>query len=389
MKKIIKTTLSGALILTAGIALAGMSATNPGLPQNWNITDTVGYGDQNLIDGNPASAMCVECHTVNPSGRIADVEAQANFAILRTDNTKWGSHFVMNTASSGGANPFGATDPTTFTGGAALRTGKYEKNNGWTGTTTSKYGATGSLATTAAGTRGEMICESCHSLTENVQNAANDNDLLLATYQDNTDDTLCLGCHGTSYAGFHTGDNLVAFDGARTKRHHVLTGDVLSIAATHYGVAGTDSLMWAPKASTRLATEWCTTKYQVLAEAALEMNIDLDTTSPTIAFRNACNVGGQGTRLESTIGGATVPGDINPVDADTVNCSNCHRPHNAMSSTGAMLFRSGAGSDFTGKTTAAFTAGSGVYGLRRSSDVGGRTFNDYLPLCAGCHLGYN
>lgn len=401
MKKIIKTTLSGALILTAGISLAAMSTTNPGLPQNWAITSARGYGAQTGINGNPASAMCVECHSVNPSGKIADIEQNGAITIANTANANWGSHFVMNAVAGGGTNPWG----TTKTGGAANTTGKYERVAQWVDANGgySKYGSTNSLATVAQGSRGEMICESCHSLTENFPNTAStaDNDLLLAPYQDNVNDAICLGCHvatGTgagTYAGFHTGDNLVAFDGTRTKRHHVLTNDVLSVAATHYGTQGTDSLMWAPKASTRLAATWCTTKYST-TPGAYALNVDLDAgTTPAIAFRGACNVGGQGTRAVATIGvtgAGNAAGDIVPVNATTVNCSNCHRPHNAKASAGAMLFRTGAGGDFVGKVSGNFSSSVAAdveYGIRRSSDVGGRTFQDYLPLCVGCHLGYN
>lgn len=393
--------VAGALSVTAGAALAAMGPTF-GLPQGWSITNTRGYGTQAGLNGNPASAMCVECHTVNPSDRILQVSnpAGAGLAMDRTNAAHRGSHFVMNQQAGAANAPWNITNTKGgFTGGFA-NTGdaadKYEKLSAWTIGGTSKYQnkALTALGNTAAGAGGDMICESCHNIIHNTATNS-DNDLLLGTYQDNVDDGICLGCHNqdetlANRGGFHTKDNLPAFAGTTVrKRHHVLTGDTLTDA--YYGTTGVSSTMWAPSASNRLSTAWCTTPY-----GAPGTLIDLDlTVGAAIAFREACNVAGQGSRLNTAV---VALGNIAPTGANAINCSNCHRPHNAMSSSGAFLFRMGenAKGDFTGNVGAGkftgLTNASMYYGLRRQADVdttyAAKVYNEYRPLCAGCHYGY-
>lgn len=426
--------LACALALAAAPALAAINPSSPGLPQNWSMeagtgyfsANGQGYGTQTGLNGNPSSAMCVECHSVNPSPHVlAPAERSSYYPFDFTTNQLvdprgtngqnfWGTHAVMNVLATGATDPWGVTNSGGgFSGGFGTQprdNGEYMRKDAWdtdgqTGFGESKY----NVGTTAlqddiasnitSWADADMICESCHNILVNVANPNYNttnivNKLLLAEYDDNTDDTLCVGCHGAgtgnagaTYADFHANDNLANFDKSARKRHHVLTGDTLS--STNYdpdnNPATNDSIMWAPSFSDKLDASWCSTPY-----AAITPGITL-ADGTTVKFRGACNVSGVGTRSSSN-----TAGDIVNVDANTINCSNCHRPHNAMTQSGAFIFRTGNGGDYPGQ---AGTSGTTLntsdmdYGIRRQSDVGDWTttkiYGEYQNLCDGCHQGYS
>jgi hypothetical protein len=401
--------LAGALSLTAGAAFAALGPQF-GLPQGWAMTNTTGYGTQ-TVNGNAASAMCVECHTVNPSDRILQVSQGGGVAIDTTAVNR-GTHAVMNVQSGAANAPWGVTNSGGgFVGGfgnAARDGGQYYRRGttgtgtNWTSGATSKFqGTPAALTTVLEGGAGfavatsDLICESCHNLVINTATGG-DNDLLVGNYDDNIDDRICTGCHSQdetppgSRQAFHANDNLPAFAGNTVrKRHHVMTGDLLT--NTLYGTTGVSSTMWAPSASDRLLAAWCATPYATLAAPAA---LDL-TAGAAIAFRDACNVAGSGTRAYSAVAAL---GDITPTGAAAINCSNCHRPHNAKSASGAFILRMGDTSkgDFVGNVGSGkfngLTNASRFYGLRRQSDVGdftaAKVYQEYRPLCAGCHYGY-
>lgn len=409
MKKkfIISTCILG---LTAGVSYAAMG-TGLGLPNAWSLAVAKGYGAKS-VSGNPASAMCVECHTVNPSGRIAvpsNTNGLANTVIGRLAAVSQGSHTVINSDSATALDSnTGGGFPGSYLG--ALDTGKYLPKAAWGSTGSSKYQAdeTGVLASTTTATAGSvgLICESCHSVRFNYGN-----NLLLDAYVDNGDSTLCINCHSSSSSplGFHTNDNLTAFSGSATtpKRHHVMTDgtniDQLINNATHYNGGGTASWMWAPSASDKLDATWCAGgtpgPYGVVAAPTVTVNLVGGT---NIAFRDACNVAGQGTWAAADVsknGTATVAGDI--ATTGNVNCANCHRPHNAATGSGAFILRTGTGGAYTQQNPASanFAIGSVsadqdyiLYGIRRQADVGNHSttkiYGEYLPLCNGCHRGY-
>lgn len=387
--------LAGAVALAAVPASAGL--LNSGLP-TWSFTDTTyGYPSGVTFEGNPNSAMCVGCHSVNPSQFIGTnmitVNAGSDYTAANL-TTMLGTHFVMNVLATGDAAAIGTT---ALNGGAdggngmydqsadSAKTAKYENQGTWAttipaaGTIYSKYaGADWANTTTTDGTPGDMICESCHSLYRNVTRT--DGALLVGAYEDNGDSAICTGCHGD----MHSNGNLPAFAGTDTrKRHHVLSGDTL--ASANYAAGN----MWAPALSDKVATGWCGAGAYSTQTPTLIADDD-------ITFRGACNVAGQGTVL---VGGTT--GDIVGVEATglaDITCANCHRPHNAMSGAGAYILRSGdatfaAAADFGGPTGTNTTAGTIGYGIRRQEDVGSYTsakiYKEYIPLCQGCHQGYN
>ena len=119
---------------------------------------------------NSFSALCVKCHTYNPS-------------VATLDNAGIGSHFVY------------------FDNGTKHTTANMnpEMLVEWVGTGgLSKYG---NLAdnTSITGARGEMICESCHSMRKNTgvsKLLTNDNEIVGRS-------NLCEGCHGNTGAGHH------------------------------------------------------------------------------------------------------------------------------------------------------------------------------------------
>jgi hypothetical protein len=373
------------------------------------MTSTHGYGAQTGVNGNPGSAMCVECHTVNPSSRINSPSQKGTLVVSRTNAAHQGSHFVMNVqagatnapwgiTSSGGGFPGGYTnaqrDGGQYFRGGAWASGGFSKFNTGTALASATEPAGGFTAGDAA--TKDLICESCHNLVRNTVNSVPKNKLLLGVYEEHVADGICTGCHAQSEAAagrqaFHANDMLAAFAGTNVrKRHHVMTGDTLNL--TNYGATGASSIMWAPSASTRLHATWCTTKFANLASGFTDLDL---TAGVGIAFRNVCNVAGSGTRAYTDV---RTYGDIDPTGANAVNCSNCHRPHNAMSSAGAFILRLGstAKGDFGGNVGSGKFAGTNntniMYGLRRQVDVGDhsatKVYRDYAPLCAGCHHGY-
>lgn len=408
--------LAGALSLTAGAALAALGPQF-GLPQGWSMTNTTGYGAQVGVNGNPASAMCVECHTVNPSDRILQVSGLGGPAALDTTAVNRGTHAVMNVQAGAANAPWAVTNsgggflggygPGPRDGGQYYRRGTSGGGANWASGATSKFqGTAANLNTVLEGGAGfavatsDLVCESCHNLVINTATVA-DNDLLVGTYADNLNDGICTGCHSQdeTAAGrqaFHANDNLPAFAGNTVrKRHHVMGGDALTDA--YYGLTGVSSTMWAPSASNRLAGAWCTTPYATLAPGTTT-DLNLGGGGAAIAYRGECNVAGSGTRVIANI---PALGDIKPQaanGANAINCVNCHRPHNARSTSGAFILRWGDTSkgDFVGNVGAGkftgLTNASRFYGLRRQLDVdtnySAKVYQEYRPLCAGCHYGY-
>lgn len=170
-------TVALALIIVAGVATAGMNPARSGLPR---VTTVFGGS----YDNNNYSAVCVVCHTRNPSARTSDT-------------TGLGSHFIF--------------------GGAGLLTGNTgaEKLTAWSGTGgsggLSRYGKTGDNVN-VTGVTGEMICESCHNMLRNT--GVNK---LLANDNETTDPSaLCEGCHARTGPG-----------------HHLMTGETGTIPPVH------------------------------------------------------------------------------------------------------------------------------------------------------------
>lgn len=386
---------TAAITLAASASFAGLGTSNMGLPQNWSLLGTEGYGsatsDGTNIDGNPASAMCVGCHTVNPSLYIKTPAANGSLTTTTlSGNNNMGTHFVMNLWGTPAATT--ALNGQTGTGGQnygiAPTAGTYENvSTNWTSGARSKYQDAASATLKSQLTAGDMICESCHTL---VPVTAKSN-LLLAEYVDNGNSNLCEGCHGD----MHTNGNLAAFESSKgTKRHHVMnnsggTKTYVTFADTLTTTGYATGKYWAPSYSSKVDTEWCTTAYKnPLTDGPTVLDL---ATGEAITFRGECNVAGAGTFTE-----ANVKGDINPPSATQVHCSSCHRPHNAATNAGAFILRNGSalGANlFVGVkgNSRAVTTNYVAYGIRRGIDVGtsnGKVYGEYDILCKGCHQGY-
>jgi len=439
MKRIMIITASAiaAGVLWGSSANAVLSLNNPGLPQGWTLADIKGYGLYNNVLGNPASAMCVECHTVNPSDRIP-APSNINARVYLTPPgggggfpdgaTVLASHYVSNKSAQAAQ-----TDPTWSHSGGGFLDGFTSYREGgeylpgdpvsWAGGARAKFRDESNTTTLITinhdvppyqDVNAGMICESCHSLLANVGNS-----LIRDTYSDNGDSTICIRCHNGAQSAvpvlteFHNNDNLPIFGQTanRRKRHHVLTGDVLIVEQEgvngvtddniHYdGVSSTDGRMWAPLATNAFGTGWCGSgAFGNTRGAAL----DLTMANPNpIEFRNTCNISGQGTRLfsdvqnyQSVTSTSGEGGDIRPANASSVTCANCHRPHNAMTGSGAFILRTGGGSDFGGVGFGYFAGvntSDPTYYIRRQVDMGAfsgqKIYKEYTPLCVGCHQGY-
>lgn len=405
MKKITTLVLISALSLSASAALAAFNTGSStfALPQGWTMGTDRGYGTPSGLNGNPVSTMCVDCHTVNPSGKIVAPTDTAGYTTtnLRAER---GSHFVMNKLATGATNAYGTTTPkaggaTGMYNNAADADNKYfpaaMNNMAYASIKVGNRTAFTNAADLSAAV--DIICESCHNIVTN-----GGDQLLVDQYSDNNSDMLCLRCHGNSGSGttrntlisnFQAAGNLPAFKGTTTrKRHHVIgglggtAGETWTLS-TNYTTAN-GSLMWAPQLGNKVSATWCTTKGATGVTPTV-----LDTEA--VAFRGECTSTGQGTKLA-----ANAKGDILPPADATLSCANCHRPHNAMTRAGAYILRGGADTyaaaqyaGVTGNVTGSFGTDDDKLGIRRQKDVGSygtgtAIYGEYSALCKSCHQGY-
>ncbi|TAL18688.1 hypothetical protein EPN96_00860 [bacterium] len=410
MKKL-AAAVAGVTALIAYPAIAGLNPFDPGLPQGWTSTVyTTVVGDAAVlpgtIDGTAAttklsvldsytSAMCVECHSRNPSDRITAPSTHAGgIAIL--PGTHQGSHTVAGPNAAGRSNSGGGWNP-------ARVAGQYEKTTLWlpgasAGKGFSKYGTHDAvysdndlLAAAAASVPGDVTCESCHNILVN-----RGDQLLLGAYADGPSsaavgaeagarngDQICVACHGKgaeTYAAFHANGNMRNFNNTAMKRHHILSDGAAAMVddlvnAVNYdpdvNAATNDSVMWAPNFSYEQGNVG-TYNAWVYTNTVASNN-----TVPYI-FRDRWNVTGAG-----TLAAAIATGDI-PTTTE-VMCVSCHRPHNAETTTGAFVLR-------RGTLATAFPAGGAATGIQRQSEFDNtfatKLYVEYVPLCKGCHTGY-
>lgn len=393
--------IAGAAVLMALPSFAGINPNDPGLPQGWTTTKyTANFLVGNTTstdtterlsqDNSYASAFCVECHGLNPSALILtpEVGGGVNAAALLA---QIGSHTVADAigdSNTGGGYVGGSLrdrrSGTTVTITQPRTAGQFEKLLAWGPSANannddkglSKYGITGTeTRNSTVASAGDMICESCHNVLVN----AGDQMLLEQFGHDGTagNDKICLGCHGAgasggdvvntvaSYANFHDNGNLSPFlmpNTAGQKNHHVMNGDALDITANgpynpDADTGTNDSIMWAPSFTRELVGT-------TIGAAA------------DFAYRDNVNLSGQGTYDQPL-----AAGDIG-TGTTMVMCNSCHRPHNAMTKAAAYILKTGTGGDFT--------VGAGITGIEtRHSASGDAQYVEYLPLCAGCHQGYD
>jgi hypothetical protein len=183
--KKVRLLLAGVIIALGG-ALPVTAGTGPG---HLGLPAATAYGNQ--YQNNEMSAMCVDCHTGNPSARTAEKVGPP----LVNDPAFPGTHF-------------------TYRAGKPTNNVSWEKLDRWGTDTTnpnysygfSKYGSLGT-GTSVTGVAGEMICESCHNIVLNVPGSTpipqgkGNKKLLAWDAEETTTGILCEGCHGPS-AGF-------------------------------------------------------------------------------------------------------------------------------------------------------------------------------------------
>lgn len=378
----------GVLALGVGIAFAGINPGNVGLPTVLPASMGLdGYANTiSPIDNNKGSAMCVDCHGRNPSRHVTGAV-----------NTRIGSHWVtksfLDTGSSGGYPG---------DGGKASTNGRYLHRGPWSRTTAdnnisstlglSKYGLISGTtvqpnlvpptATSTVDNTYQIICESCHNIVRNV----GDNKLLAvagANWDNGTTNfyygaVLCVGCHGDMSDGINNEAPYFAAAG-NPQDHHV--NDITQGLATEF-YRGTG-------ASNRTMNIIDNAFYTAARMWAVQPGM-LSGLARSYAFTPAQDPGIKAAPITVTNGLAVGA-------SGTLHCNNCHRPHNAVSSTGSLIIqagRSGTPTDFTfgllpvPATTGALDA-DGV--MVRQRDKGSpKTFANKLiqddnGLCAGCH----
>ena len=358
---------AGVLLAMLGVAWCARAAINPADP---GLPRADAYG-QVGIPNNGASALCVECHTENPTpGR--------------------GTHFVLNaltgalrTTHSGGGWPEAAW--------GVRDSGEFFKITPWTEEDwgnggSSKYGdartwesvvyAGGEPVVAAEASRLEtspqamadleIICESCHNLRVNVEGRYN----LLAkvTSSPVPDDTvegghapLCVGCHGFLYqdneanavnlnwndprnmslaAGRRRGNNERHYIKGKPypRNHHVMTGDAITQGQARAGLLLRD--------------------VSVVSPGLVQNAIRTDWREGTMPIREQ-----------------VLPPIVLPSDPANLHCVTCHAPgHGGEPSMGAAILR---GENLQGKDSG--------YGIDRAFD--GREWGRFADIrfCGLCH----
>ncbi len=351
----------------AAPALAGINPASPGLP----VADTSNNNNASTYTGftapnNQASAMCVDCHTVQPKAG--------------------GSHYVNATSTAGATNSGGSGIDATGAitprdNGAYFKVSLWTANGSTGAATYSKYRNTSDQSVvpdnTVAGVTTavtdatlsnyadyDIICESCHNI---VINDAGGNNLLEAQVDNEWEDTpvadLCVGCHGFMYTdqvvqsasglanwGDARNANEVAGGtarkgnneyhwvkgAARPQNHHVMTGDVINATQASLMVLWTDN----------------------------------DVVGYTSSPISNTQSGGTYPQRATWLNGLTKP------TGGGLNCTNCHAPaHGQGASPAASILRN-----------ATYTQhGSNLGPIARISDRNAWKKIDDLGFCGQCH----
>ena len=162
------------LLSPAALSIGGLNPVQP--------VPSVLLDDGKAYQGNQYSSVCVKCHTRAPRRSALD-------------NTALGSHFVNASGKTTNHKEANEKIDVWDISSAPIYSGGI-----------SRYGQVGGIVS-VTGQAGEMICESCHSLKNNVGTfklLAFDNVASDFSY-------LCRGCHGPTAGG-----------------HHPLTGETVS-----------------------------------------------------------------------------------------------------------------------------------------------------------------
>ncbi len=378
-------TLSLAALM--GGAAAGINPASYGLPPvtftSGAVTDNLFYNIAATVPGRQASAMCVKCHTRNPSYRTQYRASNG------TGLEYLGSHFVTRTFAD--TNPGGGyPDSDKSVRGTPIYMADNITGLGPNFFGIPKYGAlvggvpdntTNRAIGTYPGTSAQIICESCHNILRNIgpakliaQGFANGaaTSGAGANTKGSTDPILCIGCHGRMDSGVNAEWKLHPDTAAAPwvgTQHHRNTS-----ATSQY--AGSGSPLNPANMGT-MAAAYYTPAQQMWAvgPGALTGSRALDYTT-----------------------GAPPAGRISPINdnnqimptAARLVCTNCHRAHNADSSAGATILMRGNlpyAANHIGLGTLPTDNATTYWGLRRMSDKGGRaaSFDTTNPLCLACH----
>ncbi len=398
MKSFVKCFAATAAVLAlivGGMAYAGINPATYGLPSI--KPSEVGYGTtgtpDNAVCSKEGSIICVACHKRNPSPFIAAPSDQTGVP----DATRLGSHWVTrnfnDTHSSGGYTDSRAR----ATLGVYLHRGPWRtsgSSDGLVSTGVSKYGqltgGSGAVTTiqpaataSIADNNYQMICESCHNIKKNV----GPRKLLgLAVANHTLADNgalLCAGCHGDMRTTLNQEPpyfTSVAAPGYLQEHHK----NVMTTTATTY-YTGT---VVTPPATLPA--------YTIAANiAAADYLANTDNASRTWAVGpGALLAAGTTTRAVGTW-------DVNLAAQNrlklraggVIHCQNCHRAHNAVSSTGSLIVQSGTGSTSFGLLTSAGQVSPQTEWLVRQTDAGSpkstatKLIQDDQGLCSACHTG--
>jgi len=322
--------------------------------------------------------MCVSCHQRNPSDRIAAPTLTTQAA--NRHGSHWVTYTYADTFPSGGYPD----------DGGKTSVGRYIHRGPWAATPTinvstgsSRY-TTGTaepyltnvtpLAGATIDNTYQLICESCHSITRNIgpkkllaQAIPN------ATLADNGA-TLCIGCHGDM-------------------RHEI------NNEPPYFKTTGVQDHHRNQAAN--ITNGWTAMYNGTGSESARTPNVGLDQLS--LAVYDNANLWGwavgpgapptavplAGSEREIIPVAVTVTNGVTIPSTGELHCSSCHRAHNAVSSTGALIIQAGTP---TGVAFGAMTAEDTNLGwVKLQRQVGSpksyttKLVQDDNGLCIACH----
>ncbi len=353
--------------LLAAPALAGINPASPGLPTADTTNNAVSSNYTGFTaPNNQASAMCVDCHTVQPkAGGSHYVNATSTGGATNSGGSGIDSTGAITPRDDGAYFKITVWNATDFTGSDGISKyadtsvpASYVTDNTIAGATTATQDTT---ASNYAGY--DIICESCHNI---VNNEAGGNNLLDTMPNNEWEDApvaeLCVGCHGFMYT---------ALTDQSTTSEPANWGDTRNTNEVSGGRKGNNEYHWV-KGVAQPQNHHVMTGDIIDSVQASRMVLWTDNDVVSYTENPIDNTSTQGTYPQR----ATWQNGLTKPSGGGLNCTNCHAPaHGQGASPAASILRN-----------ATYTAAPTALGpISRISDRNGWKKIDDLSFCGQCH----